>query len=402
MPELLAPAGNLEKLKVAAAFGADAVYFGLDRFSLRSYAGNFSMNDAETGLTYLHTLGKKGYAALNIYPFEQEYQELVKSALELSEIGIDGLIIADLGVFFALKKAGVKVPLHISTQANTVSPQTVSAWRDLGASRVNLARELSFEQIASLQQAVSGIETEVFVHGAVCFSYSGRCAISDYLTGRRANRGECTHPCRWQYSLVEEKRPGEYMPVKEDNRGLYFFNSKELALFPWLSRLSKVGVASFKIEGRMKSIHYLAGVVSLYRRVLDGYELNEEDGFRLLGRIMSRGYSYGFMKGAITEDDYRFDNSAPYATSKFLGIIIPKQKEDTNQNRCLLDVRNQIIAGEQVEYLTPAGEIGMLSFPEYLETVNGEILKEAHHTKILSVPFCLPDYSIIRRVHDHQ
>jgi putative protease len=260
--ELLAPAGNLEKLKWAVIYGADAVYFGTRFGSLRNFAGNFSFDDAEAGLGFLHANGKKGYVTLNIYPFPDEYEKIITSARTLDAMGADAFIVSDLGVLTELKKLGLNAALHISTQANTTSFQTVLAYKTLGAKRVNLARELSLEQIQQIQKHVRGkIETEVFINGAVCFSYSGRCAISDYLAGFQANRGECKHACRWKYSVVEETRPGQYMPVFEDERGLYLFNSKELALFEFVPALKQAGVNSIKIEGRMKSIHYIATVV---------------------------------------------------------------------------------------------------------------------------------------------
>ena len=215
MTELLAPAGTLEKLKWAVQYGADAVYFGIQSFSLRNYAGNFSMDDVDVAVTYLKKHNKKGYVTLNVYPWSHEYDKLIASARQLEEIGVDAFIVSDPGVIWALKKNGLQTPIHISTQANTVSYQTVLAYADSGAKRVNLARELSLEQIAEIQSNIKdyAIETEVFIHGAVCFSYSGRCAISDYLASRKANRGECTHPCRWKYRLVEEQRPNEYIPI---------------------------------------------------------------------------------------------------------------------------------------------------------------------------------------------
>ena len=248
-PELLAPAGTYEKLLWAAKYGADAVYFGSQFGSLRAYAGNLSLDEAAKGLEYLHESGKKGYITLNIYPFSDEYVRLIDLAGKLCDMSADGFIVSDLGLIFELKKAGIKTPIHISTQASATSSQTVLAYRELGATRVNLARELSLEQIKQIcaDTRGSGVEVEVFIHGAVCFSYSGRCAISDYLTGRRANRGECTHPCRWNYSVVEEQRPGEFFPVFEDDRGQYLFNSKDLALFEFVEPLSDAGAASFKI-----------------------------------------------------------------------------------------------------------------------------------------------------------
>ena len=325
--ELLAPAGNLEKLKWSVTYGADAVYFGTEFGSLRSFAGNFSMDDARKGIGYLHKRGKKGYVALNIYPFSEEFEKIRDTAIALDDMGIDAFIISDIGVLRELSKLGLKAELHISTQANTTSYQAALAYSELGASRVILARELSIDRIREITKKTKGsIETEVFIHGAVCFSYSGRCAISDYLTGYRANRGECKHPCRWKYALMEETRPGKYMPVFEDDRGLYLFNSRDTALFEFLPDLMEAGIASIKIEGRMKSIHYLATVVSYYRQVLDGKKFSKEQSIRMLCRVPNRGLSTGFIKGYIDENDYQLEESGSYSESVFVGNIIEEKK----------------------------------------------------------------------------
>lgn len=396
MAELLAPAGTLEKLKWAVQYGADAVYFGTKEFSLRSFAGNFSREDVENGMRYLHERGKRGYATLNIYPFSHEYGRLIQTAHALEEAGVDALIVADLGVLSELKKAGVKTALHISTQANTMSSQTVMALKEIGAQRVNLARELSFGQIRTIQEDLTGteIETEVFIHGAVCFSYSGRCAISDYLTGRRANRGECTHPCRWKYFLVEEDRPGNYMPVAEDSRGLYLFNSRELALFPYVKSLNKTGIASFKIEGRMKSIHYIASIVSLYRRILDGAEIPEQEAIELLSRVHNRGYSYGFIKGGIEPDDYAREESRSSAGAVFLGNITEEKRDSFS----LLEVRNTVCAGEEVEVLDPSGKIGKTVLPNPLVTREGTVAERINHGGYALLSGRFKPYSIFRRI----
>jgi putative protease len=391
--ELLAPAGNMEKLKVAVAFGADAVYFGLKRFSLRNFAGNFDISDVQKAMDYLHRHSKKGYAALNIYPFGEEYPQIISIARQLEQFNVDGLIVSDLGVINELKKNNIEVPVHISTQANTLSPQTVMAYKELGATRVNIARELSFEQIKKLQKNISDIETEVFIHGAVCFSYSGRCAISDYLTGRRANRGECTHPCRWQYSLVEQKRPGEYLPVFEDDRGLYLFDSRDLALFSYVKELAEAGVKSFKIEGRMKSIHYIASVVSLYRSILDGKKIEKDSALTLLKRVMNRGYSEGFMKGEIVPSDYRFDNNTPHTSAKFLGIVAKNVKDGA-----ILDIRNKIEAGFKAEALLPDGTLKSIEFPQILTDTDGETHTHVSHGRKLFLPWSFPKYTVIRRI----
>lgn len=394
--ELLAPAGNLERLKWAVAYGADAVYFGIESFSLRSFADNFDLEDAQKGLDYLHENGRRGYITLNIYPFSHEYESLKKVAATFDEMGADALIVSDLGVICELKKMGLRAPLHISTQANTVSHQTVLAYKELGAKRVNLARELSLDQIKEIQRQIKGsdIETEVFIHGSVCFSYSGRCAISDYLTGRRANRGECTHPCRWNYALVEEKRPGQYFPVLEDERGLYLFNSKDLALFPFVHELAEAGVASLKIEGRMKNIHYLAAVLSIYRKILDGQLLSKDEIWRLLGRVNNRGYSYGFMKGEITPGDYEPDTHRYQSTS----VLVANITEEMSDGYRVCSVKNTIQGGESLEFLTPDGRVSTYVLPNLIRKLDGELVGHANNQDTILLDGKFAPFTLFRRV----
>ncbi|MCK5564290.1 MAG: U32 family peptidase [Planctomycetes bacterium] len=392
--ELLAPAGNLEKLKWAVTYGADAVYFGCEFGSLRSFAGNFSFDDAKAGLDYLHAHNKKGYVTLNIYPYSDEFDKLLETAKTLDGYGADAFIVADLGVLQRLKQLGLNADLHISTQANTTNYQAALAYKELGAKRVNLARELSLEKIQDIQKNINGkIETEIFVHGAVCFSYSGRCAISDYLTGYKANRGQCKHPCRWKYSLVEETRPGEYMPVFEDDRGLYLFNSRELALFEFVPALKEAGVTSIKIEGRMKSIHYIASVVSFYRRMLDGEEFTADRAFELLNRVSNRGYSQGFMKGGITPDDYSIDESLSTSETVFVANVM----EETQDGKCVLEIRNKIHAGDRLETLSPDGNIGTITMDDPLELTNGQAVDFANNSQFVLLDAPLKPYTILRR-----
>ena len=318
-----------------------------------------------------------------------------KTAATLDEMGVDALIVSDLGLFMELKKMDLRAALHISTQANSMNYQTVLAYGELGARRVNLARELSLEQIREIQQVTAGrVETETFIHGAVCFSYSGRCAISDYLAGFRANRGECKHPCRWKYALMEETRPGQYMPVFEDERGLYLFNSKELALFEFVRDLKKVGVNSMKIEGRMKSIHYIATVVSFYRQVLDGKEFSREQGLELLNRIPNRGYSTGFMKGKIDDSDYARESSTSRAESVFVGNVT----EETMEGRQVVRVRNSIEGGEELEALSPDGNLTTVKMPELLTTSLGLQVASANNSQNIVLDITLQPYTILRRV----
>jgi putative protease len=394
-PELTAPAGTYEKLIWAVRYGADAVYFGTQFGSLRAYAGNLTLDEAAKGLEFLHKEGKKGYVTLNIYPFSDEYDHLLKIADRLCDAGADAFIVSDIGLIYELKKAGIKTPIHISTQANTTSSQAVLAYKQLGAARVNLARELSFEQIKQIckDTAHTGIELEVFIHGAVCFSYSGRCAISDYLTGRKANKGECTHPCRWNYYLVEEQRPNEYFPVFEDERGQYLFNCKDLALFEFVEPLKKAGITSFKIEGRMKSVHYTASVVSLYRQLIDGKKISTEDCLKLLSRVKNRGYSTGFMKGSITPDDYSYEKSQSKSGAVFVGDITDEKSDDS-----ICFVRNKIFEGEKLEVLTPSGDVFEIETPKPLKTIAGEFVEFVNNPQKILLEQKLPAYSIIRRV----
>ena len=272
------------------------------------------------------------------------------------------------------------------------------AYGELGAKRVNLARELSLAQIQYIQENLKGsrIETEVFIHGSVCFSYSGRCAISDYMTGRRANRGECTHPCRWNYSLVEEKRPGDYIPVMEDERGLYLFNTKDLALFKFVEALVAAGVESFKIEGRMKNAHYLASVLPVYRAVLDGKPMTAEEAWMRVGRADNRGFSYGFMKGTIDSNDYEIDDTSYQSTSRW----IASTTEDMHEGLRVCRVKNSIYPGETLELLTPDGRISTIVMPSSFLTINGAQVQQANNQNTILFDGNLPPYSIIRRVKE--
>ena len=310
-------------------------------------------------------------------------------------MGADAFIVADLGVLTTLRRMNLKASLHISTQANTTNHQAVQAYGELGASRVNLARELSLEQIQAMQTALGGaVETEVFVHGAVCFSYSGRCAISDYLTGHSGNRGECKQPCRWKYTLVEEKRPGQFMDYFEDERGSYFFNSRELALFEYVPALKQAQVASVKLEGRMKSLHYIASIVSFYRQIIDGKKVAWDEGLGLLNRVPNRGYSTGFMKGEIGAEDYAVDAGSSSGESIFVGNVL----EEKVDGRSLLEVRNTITAGQELELLTPDGKLSPITMPTPLIDRDGEQVEKVNNSQFLQLAQDLPPYSILRRI----
>ena len=268
--ELLAPAGNLEKLKMAILYGADAVYIGGQRFGLRASADNFSVEDMKEGLEYAHKRNCKVYVTVNIIPHNHDLVGLPEYIMQLEEIGVDALIVSDPGIFSIVRKVAPNMEIHISTQANNTNYQSAIFWHELGAKRVVIARELSLEEISEIAaKTPQSLDIEAFVHGAMCISYSGRCLLSGYMTGRDSNKGDCAQACRWKYHLMEEKRPGEFYPVYEDEKGTYIFNSKDLCMIEHISELIKAGIYSFKIEGRMKSSFYVATLNSGYRRAID-------------------------------------------------------------------------------------------------------------------------------------
>lgn len=357
IPELLAPAGNYEKLMTAIHYGADAVYMGGKEFSLRAKAGNFSSDVMEEGVRYAHQRGVKIYVTVNIFAHNRDFDRLPEYLKFLQEIGVDGLIVADPGVLQYAGKYAPKLPLHLSTQANVTNSASAAYWLDQGVRRLNLARELSLQEIGQIREAVVG-ELEVFVHGALCISYSGRCMLSNYLTGRDANQGACSHPCRFSYSLVEEKRPGEYFPVVEDERGTYIFNAKDLCLLEMLPRLVANGVDSLKIEGRMKSIFYVGGVVRSYRAALDYLaslppqawvepELIEipQEQVEEISRTGTRGGTENFMQSIPGSGEMIYTSSRSVQSHEPVAVI-----RECEQN-LLVEVRNTLSLGETVELM---------------------------------------------------
>ena len=353
--ELLAPAGNPEKLEIAVHYGADAVYLAGKAFSLRNFSGNFTLDEMREGIRHAHAHGVKVYVACNIYARNDEMMAVREYLSQLAEIKPDALIIADPAIFAAARELAPDIDLHISTQSNTTSWGTARFWKSLGAARVNVARELPLSEIKGVVEH-GGVEVEAFVHGAMCISYSGRCLLSSYLTNRDSNRGACSHPCRWKYSVVEEMRPGHYHPIQEDERGTYIFNSKDLCMIDHIPALIQGGIASLKIEGRMKGINYLASVVKTYREAIDAYyeaperyatrpEWTEE-----LSRINSREYSTGFFFGYEKETTPNYEDSRPGTIHRFAGKIV-----GVNGTEVTLQVRNKISVGQSVEVLTCKG-----------------------------------------------
>jgi U32 family peptidase len=354
-PELLAPAGDFEKLKTAIHYGADAVYLGDSRFSLRSKAGNFSPPELAAAVRYCHDRGVSVYVTVNIFPRNQDLPGIEEHAGILRDIMPDAVILSDPGLFILFREKAPELDLHVSTQANITNSAAARFWENLGAKRLVLSRELSIAEIAEIRRETH-IEIEAFVHGSLCISYSGRCYISSFLASRSANAGQCTNSCRWNYVLSEEKRPGEYFPVFEDGRGTYVMSSKDLCMIEHLSLLAEAGIDSFKIEGRMKGINYVAGVVKTYREAIDSmlrgkdYKC-EPRWLRELSMFSSRGYTTGMLLGKQPDADYNFDGDAYRMSHELMGVVA-----DVIGNTARVELRNRMDVGDLVEYLSPGLE----------------------------------------------
>ena len=357
-PELLIPASSLEVLKTAVIFCADAVYIGGEAFGLRAKAKNFSMDDMREGISFAHEHGVKVYVTANILAHNQDLEGVELYFKELKEIKPDGLIIADPGVFQIAKRICPEIERHISTQANNTNYETYKFWWELGAKRVVSARELSLEEIKEIRAHISqDMEIETFIHGAMCISYSGRCLLSNYFTGRDANQGACTHPCRWKYAVVEETRPGEYMPVYENERGTYIFNSKDLCMIEHISDLLQAGIDSFKIEGRMKTALYVATVARTYRKAIDDclrdqklYEQNMDWYRNQISNCTYRQFTTGFFYGKPGDESQIYDSNTYIKEYTYLGII-GGEKDGLYR----IEQRNKFSVGEQIEVMKPDG-----------------------------------------------
>jgi putative protease len=352
--ELLAPAGNFEKLEIAIHYGADAVYLGGKDFSLRNFSGNFRVEEIKQAVVYAHDRGVKVYVTVNIYARNDEQPYIAAYLEKLGALGPDGVIVADPGVFLTAREFMPQIPLHLSTQANSTNYKTVEFWGRLGVRRVNLARELTLAEIKAIGEQ-SQIEIEAFVHGAMCIAYSGRCLLSSFMANRHSNRGMCAHPCRWKYALVEELRAGEYMPIAEDDRGTYIFNSKDLCMIEHIPAMIDSGVSALKIEGRMKGINYLASVVKVYREAIDLY-FQDPEGYAVqpewmveLARIDRRGYCSGFYFDDPQQTAPDFDFSMGTETHRFIGKVLTEYDD----GHMLMEVRNKCQVGDPVEILSP-------------------------------------------------
>lgn len=400
-PELLAPAGNMEKLKMALLYGADAVYLGGKSFGLRAFGGNFSREELKEAVEFAHNLGKKVYVTVNIFPHNVDVEALPDYLAYLNEIRVDALLVADLGVFTLAKQYAPDIELHISTQANNTNYVTVNAWKDMGATRVVMARELSLQELKTIREKCD-VELEMFVHGAMCISYSGRCLLSAYMTGRDANRGACAQSCRWKYNLVEENRPGEYFNIEEDERGTYIMNSRDMCLMPHLPEIIETGIDSLKIEGRMKSVHYAASVVKAYRMAIDSY-FEDPENFSIkqewveeLDKVSHRAYTTGFFLHKTTSEDQIYSSSSYTQTSDFVGLV---KEYDAETSFAVVEQRNNMKIGQEIEVFQP-------NLPTYRQVITemyndkGEAIDVAPHAQqIIKMKMAQPvePYTILRR-----
>ncbi len=377
--ELLAPAGDFSKLKSAFYYGADAVYIGGKSMSLRALAGNFTDEELAEAVSYARSLGKKVYVTVNIFaknsdlPFAEKYFKYLES------LNIDGAIISDPGLIYLAKSVAPKLKINISTQANVLNKMTVKFWKEQGADRVILARELSLAEIKEIHEFVPDIEIETFIHGAMCISYSGRCLLSNYLTGRESNRGACVQSCRWEYEIREKTKGGDYLTIQEDDRGTYILNSKDLNLMDYIAELADAGVVSFKIEGRMKSEYYLSTVINAYRRAIDGYYAvgkeykNNPIYQQELKKTAHRSFTTAYLLGNNAET-VNYDDSQSKGNRKFIASVLGYDEE---KNLALIEMRNRFTVGEVLEVLSPSGNFNKTFTVMEIYDETGKVVEDA-------------------------
>lgn len=385
-PELLAPAGSLAKLKYAVMYGADAVYIGGEAFSLRVAAKNFTAEEIKEGIDFAHKRGAKVYITANIIPHNSDLEKFPDFVREVSDIGADAIIVSDLGTFSVVRSVAPNLDVHISTQANNTNYASANMWHSMGAKRVILARDLSFKEIREIREKTDPqLEIECFVHGAMCVSYSGRCLLSNYLTHRDSNRGACSHPCRWKYYLMEEKRPGEYMPVFENERGTFIFNSKDLCMIEHIPQLIDSGITSFKIEGRVKNELYVATVVKAYRQAIDAYFENPENYtpdkeiLNELEKVSHREYTSGFYFGKPTEEQQLYTSNTYIQEYGIVGVVRSWDKESKT---AVIEQRNKFEQGDTLEVLTPVGENFTITASD-MKDEKGEPIASAPHAQMI-------------------
>ncbi len=401
-PELLVPAGSLEVLKIAVTYGADAVYVGGESFGLRAKAKNFSMEDLEKGIAFAHQHDVKVYVTANILAHNEDLDGVRDYFQELKKIKPDAVIISDPGIFAIARETCPEIEIHISTQANNSNYGTYQFWHKLGAKRVVSARELSLQEIGEIRARIpKDLEIETFVHGAMCISYSGRCLLSNYFTGRDANQGACTHPCRWKYAVMEETRPGEYLPVYENERGTYIFNSKDLCMIEYIPQLVEAGIDSFKIEGRMKTALYVATVARTYRKAIDDYFLSKECYqknmpwyLEQISNCTYRQFTTGFFFGKPDEHTQIYDNNTYVKEYTYLGIV--GEKDDRGYR---IEQRNKFSVGEQIEVMKPDGNNIAVTVQAIRDQEGNEMESAPHPKQVLYIDLGQPlaKYDILRR-----
>ena len=403
--ELLIPASSLEVLKIAVIFGADAVYIGGEAFGLRANAKNFSKEDMIQGIAFAHERGVKVYVTANILAHNGDLEGARAYFTELKEVKPDALIISDPGMFMIAKEVCPEIEIHISTQANNCNYQTYLFWHQLGAQRVVSARELSLEEIREIRERIpEDLEIETFIHGAMCISYSGRCLLSNYFTGRDANQGACTHPCRWKYAVVEEKRPGEYLPVYENDRGTYIFNSKDLCMIEHIPAICEAGIDSLKIEGRMKTALYVATVARTYRKALDDYYESEEK-YRAnmewykseIGKCTYRQFTTGFFFGKPTNETQIYDNNTYVNEYIYLGIA----EEVREDGLVRIEQRNKFCVGDTIEIMKPSGDNVLVTVEGMYDADMNQVESCPHSKQLIYLKLStVPEQYDLLRVHN--
>ena len=381
-PELLAPAGDLEKLKIAVLYGADAVYFGGETFSLRAGAGNFTYEEMKEGIEFAHAHGAKCHLTVNIYAHNEDIDPFIDYLKRVKDLGIDAFIASDPGVIDMILEVIPDAEIHLSTQANMTNYRTANFWYKRGLRRLVTARELTIEEIKELKANIpDDLELESFIHGAMCISYSGRCLLSNFMIERDANRGACAHPCRWKYTLMEEQRPGQYYPIEEDDRGTYILNSKDLCLIEHLPELIEAGISSFKIEGRMKSVFYVATVVSAYRRAIDSYCADPEnyqfkqEWMDELCKVSHREFTTGFYFHKPDNLDQNYRTSAYTRDYSFVGMV---KDYDEETGYAIVEQRNKMVIGDEIEVFGPGTDFFSQTLSE-MYNEEGEAVEAAPH-----------------------
>ncbi|WP_334308035.1 U32 family peptidase [Anaerotignum propionicum] len=395
-PELLAPAGDLEKLKIAVLYGADAVYIGGEAYGLRAKAKNFGLDTMAEGIRFAHDHGAKVYITANIFAHNADFEGMAEYFKAVEKIGADALIISDLGVFSVAKEAVPNMEIHVSTQANNTNYMSASMWYKLGAKRVVIARELSFPEVKQIRENIpEDMDIEAFVHGAMCISYSGRCLLSNYLSGRDANKGACSHPCRWKYHLVEETRPGEYMPIEENERGTYIYNSKDLCMIGHIPDILESGIMSLKIEGRMKTPFYVGTVVKAYRQAIDDY-ITSPDLYREklpqyleeVSKASHRDYTEGFYYEKPDGNQQIYNSNTYIRGFDFVGMV----QEDSNPETgiAIVEQRNKFSVGDTIEVMPAKGNAFTMKVSKMWDEKGNAVESAPHPQQILQILFEKP------------